>query len=274
MMLSSLKHSHGALTVSCTATENVNVLDTYVDCVLRCLDAYSISWAPIVAHGIGAFAALRMSYLFPERVGSIAIVDTPVVTRRHCTNYEIRSEVLRAGSDVNIHSSLIEKYVAKVMDNVEEVLPSTTPSSAADDVFLRSLVPKGFDASDSYSRFLNPRQVAEIRHPIHIAIPSAAALSDLDVHKEIFNLRRLQTVKTANSHQELFTCGAPELANGINAFLARYDMDVVIHRRYEQASATIRKKFETTADKVEEKQKPEPERVIPKKGEKVKQKKA
>lgn len=225
--------------------------------VARAMDVLGLSWTHFVAHSVGALVAAKMAWLYPEKVGTIALLDTPLLTKELCRNEELRAELVAAMVDVNTPAHLIRARQVELQRGLEPLLPRGTVADAAlnklsDEVAANHVFPAakvfadGGVLRDDVPRFLSAAHIEQIRVPVLLLSPKANPVADANVHKQRLNLRKHQVVAAADGHAALFADGkgggAAEVGAAIAQWYDRYDMDAMMRRRWEQSIRDIRPK--------------------------------
>ena len=227
-------------------------LDLQCEHVLSLLDTLSVRWTHCIGHGSGALVAARLASKAPDRIGSILSMDSPLLSKSWMKNEKIREEIALAEPDVNVPTTLLEMQLEELATNCETPLECVSDSDTAEIAVVKDYLfsdgfifrnrnesiggsfRKGYSRDDS--RYLSCRDVAAIRHPFSILYPAQGVIADVTLHKDVFNIRRVQPIKSAKTHSELFAAGtaAEEVGTTVNQWLTRFEPDVVIHRRIEQ----------------------------------------
>jgi pimeloyl-ACP methyl ester carboxylesterase len=251
-----------------TAADGDSWLELQVGRVLRLMDCLSVAWTHVVGHGSGVLLAARMAHSAPDRIGTILSMDSPLLSREWMAKEKAREELAAAALDVNIPRDLLEMFTEELTSSLEPplgcVVEETTASSSGDGgaicaefklmsehlfdpAFLFGPPSEKRGLSRSDARFMPAKAVASIRHPIMLVSPSPSAggeaaaeaspaIADAGFHKDVFSIRRAQPIKAAKSHSELFSpAAAEEVAAVANQWLTRFEPDVVMQRRVEQA---------------------------------------
>ena len=114
--------SHGTLMAPATAVppvrqgEGTKLFSSHSEKVVTMLDYHRIEWAHLVAYSSGALLAMRLAQRFPDRVGSITLVDTPLITEALIHQDKARAELAAGKKDVNIPLAEIAKFEEKLVD--------------------------------------------------------------------------------------------------------------------------------------------------------------
>ncbi|EPY43346.1 hypothetical protein AGDE_00575 [Angomonas deanei] len=177
---------------------------------------------------------------YPHRLGSCVLMDTPLVTKEMIDNAAAREEVAAAEKNVNVPAAEMEFAKSSLTESLEGTLPC--PAKEDLTVYEKNI----FDPKHIFERgglvrrddrYLSVQQVGNIFHPLQLILPSKDAVCDAGVHKDFLRIRRPAVIKSASSHEALFGAAASsEVADVIRAWLNRFEPDVVLKRRYEQAA--------------------------------------
>lgn len=210
--------------------------------VCAVMDALDVRWTHFLTYSYGCLVAARLaaSEEFPHRIGTFTSLDTPLVTRELLRNMEWREEIAKAENDVNVPEADLEFAKHGLLSALEEPLPC--PAEADKELYNDYLFhPASIFCSNGLvrreGRYVPVKHLADIRHPMQLVVPAANALVDVAVHKEFFRLRRPVVLKGCQRHEELFLEeGAKELAGFLETWMQRFEPDVYIAKRYEQAA--------------------------------------
>ncbi|KAG5481833.1 hypothetical protein LSCM4_06909 [Leishmania orientalis] len=242
-MLSSLAWDYGAVYVPLPVSiGEVNVMEQSCRHVCAVLDALDVQWSHVLAHSYGALVAARMaaSTAYPHRIGSLVLLDTPLVTEQLVRNTKQREEIAKAREDVNVPPA----ELSFAIESLRSALETTLPYPAAAD---KSLYENHLFSSDSLfrekglvrdeHRYVPVRHLAQVHHPLQLLVPVKQPITDVEIHKEFFGLRRPAAIKTADNHEEMFSAKcADEVADVVRAWMQRFEPDVVMKRRFEKAA--------------------------------------
>ncbi|KAG5503804.1 hypothetical protein JIQ42_07321 [Leishmania sp. Namibia] len=242
-MLSSLAWDYGAVYVPLPVSiGEVNVMEQSCRHVCAVLDALDVQWSHVLAHSYGALVAARMaaSTAYPHRIGSLVLLDTPLVTEQLVRNTKQREEIAKAREDVNVPPA----ELSFAIESLRSALETTLPYPAAAD---KSLYENHLFSSDSLfrekglvrdeHRYVPVRHLAQVHHPLQLLVPVKQPITDVEIHKEFFGLRRPAAIKSADNHEEMFSAKcADEVADVVRAWMQRFEPDVVMKRRFEKAA--------------------------------------
>ncbi|KAK7195068.1 Alpha/beta hydrolase family [Novymonas esmeraldas] len=242
-MLSSLAWEYGAVFIPLPVSiGEANVMEESCHHVCAVLDALDVQWSHVLAHSYGALVAARMaaSTAHPHRVGTVLLLDTPLVTESLVRNMRQREDIAKARGDVNVPSAELNFAIESLKSALEPTLPLVDAADKAlyenylfspDSLFREGGLVRVED------RYVPVRHLAQVHHPLQLLVPTQHPVVDFAIHKELFGLRRPATIKTAETHEDLFSekC-AGEVADVVRAWMQRFEPDVVIRRRFEQAA--------------------------------------
>ncbi|KAG5482174.1 hypothetical protein CUR178_06033 [Leishmania enriettii] len=242
-MLSSLAWDYGAVYVPLPVSiGEVNVMEQSCRHVCAVLDALDVQWSHVLAHSYGALVAARMvaSTAYPHRIGSLVLLDTPLVTEQLVRNTKQREEIAKAREDVNVPPA----ELSFAIESLRSALETTLPYPAEAD---KSLYENHLFSSDSLfrekglvrdeHRYVPVRHLAQVHHPLQLLVPVKQPITDVEVHKEFFGIRRPAAIKTADNHEEMFSAKcADEVADVVRTWMQRFEPDVVMKRRFEKAA--------------------------------------
>jgi pimeloyl-ACP methyl ester carboxylesterase len=233
-----------------------NYFTTQCDAIAATLDYHHIPWAHFLCYSSGALLAMRMALMYPHKVGSIMIIDSPVVTAKMLSNSARRAELACAQLDVNIDRDLISSIAESVTAEPRDG-PFPEPYSKNPDVLnlegkpcahqAMALNEKLFGAHtysenglvrsiDGYTHDI--KDILLVRHPMWAVGPAGfAGAMDIDCHSNELNLRRKLAVKEAPDHSSLFTVPAAHDAVGkaMTQWVARWEMDDIIAKKLQNA---------------------------------------
>jgi pimeloyl-ACP methyl ester carboxylesterase len=263
--------SHGALMVPHSLTtptpdptravptldpKGQNYFTSQCDAIAAVLDYHHISWAHFLCYSSGALLAMRMALMYPHKVGSIMLIDSPVITAKMLSNSARRAELACAQLDVNIDrdliSSLAESVTADPRDGPfpepysknSEVLdlagkPCVNHATTLNDKLFgaHTYSANGLHRSiDGYTH--DVKDLLLVRHPMWAVGPAGfAGAMDIDCHSNELNLRRKLAVKEAPDHASLFTVPAALDAVGkaMTQWISRWEMDDIIAKKLQNA---------------------------------------
>lgn len=242
-IISSLAWDHGAIYVPLPVSlGEKNVMETSCRQVCAVLDALNVQWSHVLSHSYGALVAARMaaSTAHPHRIGSLLLLDTPLVTEKLVQNTRQREDIAKAQKDVNVPQAELFFAIDSLKSDLETMLPC--PAAADTNLYENYL----FSAKDIFReeglvrdehRYVPVRHLAGVHHPLQLLVPAKEPVTDVAVHKEFFALRRPAVVKGAENHEDLFSSKcAGEVADVVRGWMQRFEQDVVLRRRFEQAA--------------------------------------
>lgn len=92
------------------------MLSAYCHKVAAMCETFALRYCDVIATSIGAIVAVKMALLFPERIGSLCIIDTPLVTRRQLEYHKLRREIgVAARCDAsNVPVEMLAAYAAQL----------------------------------------------------------------------------------------------------------------------------------------------------------------
>lgn len=270
-VVSALGWSHGAVYIPLpVSVGEANAMEQSCRHVCAVLDALNVQWSHVLSHSYGALVAARMaaSTAYPHRIGTMLLLDTPLVTEPLVRNTRLRQEIAKAQADVNVPPAELSFAVESLKSGLETTLPyPAEEDKALYEEYLFSpttLFREGGLVRDEH-RYVPVRHLAQVHHPLQLLVPAKEAVTDVAIHKEFFSLRRPAVIKGAEGHADLFsTKCAGEVADVVRAWVQRFEQDVVLKRRFEQAakemsqlmgSATPSEKSEGAGEKKAEKKK-------------------
>ena len=262
---------HGALIAprSLTIPENSNrktptdpqgksMFTAQCEAIAAMMDYHDINWGHFVCFSSGALMAIRMALEFPQRVGSITLIDSPVIVGNLVKNDGIRKELAEARKDVNVPLDIYELYKKRVTKEVRDG-PCPGPFAAFPDfsageglgkaatlnaaLNAKLFGPEGY-SEDGTQRVIDGyvsdvRDIISVRHPIQAIVPAKGAALDVNAHGNHLNLRKKVVVKEASNTAELLQGkdGPAAARAAIRQWNARWDFDDILAKRFEQARA-------------------------------------
>lgn len=246
-MLSQLEWPHGAIHIPIKNSGSLQLLQDSCDEIVNVLDALGVGWTHFLTHSVGSLVAAKMTFRYPTRIGTMILLDTPIVEKQWIANAATREEIRKARDDVNVPVNMLDFSIQNLKQNLEPQLKHT--DAADEEIYSKNLFDSHhlFGSSGGVTRcdhrYLTPLELQSIKHPVQIVTPSAGALCDNNVHKDFFNLRRLQPIKSASNHEALFGSSngtAEEIGGLLEQWLQRFEPDVVLGKRYEGAAKDMR----------------------------------
>lgn len=240
------------------ADEDLSYLTQQCHAVARALDLLGVGWVHVVGHSVGALVAAKMAWLYPEKIGTITLLDTPLLTKQQVRNEERRADLIRASLDVNTPAQLLHDAKMTLRKEREPILPAPPMTSAGAgavtqnsiDIYARHIFPEaqlfadGGVYRDDSPFFLSAAHIEQIRVPVQLISPKANALADASLHKAKLNLRKHQVIAAAESHAAIFADGknggAGEVGAAVAQWFDRFDMDAMMKRKWEQSIRDIR----------------------------------
>ena len=217
-------------------------LTEYCHTVVDAMDRLGVSWVTCVAQAFGALAAAKLATLFPERVGSIFLLNTPLVSDETAA-YAKQLRVLRAAAaDVNVPEAMF-RYALD-----EELVPPPAASlgMGADEAVAAAALgpPTKALAEGDVNAWMTHAQQALLRHPLCLTAPADvskdALASTTAVHEAWFNVRRVAKLKAASAGFDVADDKiAAELANHLAGWIKRFDADDIVARRWSQAKQSM-----------------------------------
>lgn len=242
LIISQLSWPHGAVYVPlCVTPREDGIMTKSCETVCAVMDALDVKWTHFLTHAYGSLVGARMaaSTQYPHRLGTMLVLDTPLVTPELLRAMELRRDIAKAESDVNTPAAELAFAKSELLQALEGPLPSPAPEDEAlyhsylfaPDVFERDGLVRHEE------RYVPVKELATIRHPLQWLLPGRNPLTDVATHKEFFGIRRPAVMKAAASHGDLFseTC-AGDVADAVRSWMQRFEPDVVLQRRYEQAA--------------------------------------
>ena len=219
------------------------------------MDSLQLTWCHFLVHSTGALAAAMMCWLYPEHVGSIMVVDTPIITSRIVRNDVLRRDLEKAKQDVNVSERDKMESLRVLKEEVEVPPPFAGDPSPGDIAAYREIFPAsdkwGVSAAPDWSHFLSPQHISSIRHPMFLIVPNAHPACDVATMRSCFNVRKSVAVKGAEAHADLLTeQHAPEISSQVEQWVRRYDANSIISRRWTEAknaAAKLKSPVEATA---------------------------
>ncbi|KAG5508195.1 hypothetical protein JKF63_05450 [Porcisia hertigi] len=244
-MLSSLAWDYGAVYIPLPVSlGEVSVMEQSCRHVCAVLDAIGVQWSHVLAHSYGALVAARMaaSTAYPHRIGSLLLLDTPLVTEQLVRNAKQREEIAKAREDVNVPPTELSFAIESLRNSLETSLPypaAVDKSLYEDYLFSASLFHERGLVRDEH-RYVPVRHLAEVHHPLQLLVPGKRPITDVAIHKEFFGLRRPAVIKTADSHEDMFSekC-ADEVADVVRGWMQRFEPDILMKRRFEKAAKDL-----------------------------------
>lgn len=258
-MLSQAAWEHGAIHVpiiATSATAMPTLLTEVSDQIVTLLDMLSIGWTHTLCHSLGALVAAKMSLLHPTRAGTLLVLDSQIVEKQWIANDKARDEIAKAQNDVNVPEAMLAFRIEELRQHVE---PTITPSDvqSGDAAIFNDVL---FSSSHLFGQsgglvrhdasYLSIDELNTLRHPIQLIVPSANGVCDVPTHKDFFNLRRVQPIKSCSAHAELFapsggSGAAEEVGAVVEQWVQRYEPDTIMLRRYEAAAKEMKQRMGT-----------------------------
>lgn len=270
-MLSSLAWEYGAVYIPLPVSfGEVNVMEQSCVQVSAVLDALDVRWTHFLVHSYGALVGARMaaSAAFPHRIGSLLLLDTPLITESLVENMKQREEIRKAEKDVNVPPTDLAFAIEHLRSQLETPLLHTAAGDQKlyeDYLFNPNEILHREGLEREEDRYVPVHHLAQIHHPIQLLAPSKDPIADVSIHKEFFGLRRPALIKSAMHHDDLFSSkSADEVAEVTRTWMNRFEQDFIIKRRFEQSakemaqlmsSATPAEKEEPSGEKKKEKKK-------------------
>jgi hypothetical protein len=263
-MLSQAAWEHGAIHVPIIATASTATTTLLRDVsqqVVKLLDVLGVGWTHTLGHSLGALVAAKMALDFPTRAGTLLLVDSQIVDKQWIENSKARDEIRKAQEDINVPASMLEFRISQLREVLEVPLKAADSQDHDAAIFKDVLFSSAslFGASKGLRRndasYLSIDELRILRHPLQLIVPASNGVCDVNTHKEFFHLRRIQPIKSAQSHQGLFAPSsgtsagvAEEVGSMIEQWVQRFEPDTIMARRYESALKDMRGKMGTTAD--------------------------
>lgn len=243
--LSALNYSHGALSLSILSSRYCDATEDFLSCqcheVARMMDTFNCGWGHFIGYSVGALVAAKMAWLYPEKIGTMIIVDTPLFNSEWGVNSATRKILQKAVVDSNVShhsSSQLAFMLSELRSSIEP--PPPCPCEADAEIYSSQIFPSQVNVLQrDDSRYLSFDHIAAIRHPAMLLSPSSGSLADGPLHAEHLNMRRATIVKCAASHRDLVVPSedvATEVAKHLGSWINNYDIDVMMQRKYEQAA--------------------------------------
>jgi pimeloyl-ACP methyl ester carboxylesterase len=253
-MVSSLGWDHGAVYIPLpVSVGEANTMEQSCRQVCAVLDALNVQWSHVLSHSYGALVAARMaaSTAYPHRIGTVLLLDTPLVTEQLVRNMRQREDIAKAKEDVNVPPAELSFAIETLRNDLESTLPyPATADKALYESYLfcpESTFREEGLVRDEH-RYVPVRHLAQVHHPLQLLVPAKEPVTDVTVHKEFFALRRPAVIKSAENHEDLFsTKCAGEVADVVRAWMQRFEQDVVLKRRFEQAAKEMTQLMGSTA---------------------------
>ncbi|KAG5481526.1 hypothetical protein LSCM1_05544 [Leishmania martiniquensis] len=243
VMLSSLAWDYGAVYVPLLVSiGEVNVMEQSCRHVCAVLDALDVQWSHVLAHSYGALVAARMaaSTAYPHRIGSLLLLDTPLVTEQLVRNTKQREEIAKAKEDVNVPVAELSFAIESLTSALETTLPypaAADKSLYEDYLFSSASIFREKGLVRDEHRYVPVRHLAQVHHPLQLLVPFKQPITEVEIHKEFFGIRRPAAIKTADNHEDMFSAKcADEVADVVRAWMQRFEPDVVMQRRFEKAA--------------------------------------
>lgn len=251
--LSQAAWEHGAIhvpIVATSATASPTLIRDVANQVVKLLDVLGVGWTHTLSHGLGALVASKMALDHPTRAGTLMVMDSSIVSKAWIENSKAREEIEKALDDVNVPASALDFRVEQLRAALEAPLAASDSNDVAlfkDVLFSPEYL---FGSSQGLKRkdasYLSIDELRILRHPLQLIVPAANGVCDVNTHKDFFNLRRVQPIKSCKSHAELFqpstgsNGAAEEVGSMIDQWVQRYEPDVMLSRRCETALKDMR----------------------------------
>ncbi|CUG86496.1 Hypothetical protein, putative [Bodo saltans] len=260
--LSQAAWEHGAIHVPIIATGATalpTLLRDVAQQVVKLLDVLGIGWMHTLGHSLGALVAAKMALDFPTRAGTLMLLDSQLLDKQWIANHKSRDEIRKAQDDVNVPESMLDFRITQLREGLEGPLKTGEAQQHDAAIFADVLFSNSrlFGASNGMTRcdasYLSIDELRILRHPLQLIVPAPNGVCDVNTHKDFFNLRRIQPIKSAQSHAALFTPSsgtsagiAEEVGSMIEQWVQRYEPDTIMARRYETAVKDMNSKMGST----------------------------
>jgi pimeloyl-ACP methyl ester carboxylesterase len=242
--LACLPHPHGPADY-----EADGLLAGYAHNVAALMHCLGVSWTTALGYSLGGLAAAKTASLYPRIVGSLVLLDTPLLAATDAQTHALRNAIYEARYDINTPRADIDAAVAKHAELVAQPAATLSVPVAADaPVYEAIFDPAEAFSADKTSRdlgaFLSYDHLRALRHPVMSVYPNkpdftkgagATSAKEADALRDTVALRKALHVKAAAQHADLLGAAAAETAGGIKQWINRFDMDTAMARKYGQA---------------------------------------
>lgn len=221
------------------------------------LDMLDIRWTHYLTYSYGALVAARMASSpisrntttttntraslegrYAHRIGTVLLLDTPLITGAMLENFRRREELKAAEADVNVPHQALSAAKARLLASLEPPLP--TPCRADQTLFHQYLFepsvlfpPPSSSSSHDHPheaggdgdspqrglrredrRYVPLQDLLDFSHPIDLIVPAEGAVADVPAFKEVFGVRRPSVVKSAKLSASSSSSSAAEEKGG------------------------------------------------------------
>eukprot|EP00756_Hemistasia_phaeocysticola_P065767 Hpha_TRINITY_DN8775_c0_g1::TRINITY_DN8775_c0_g1_i1::g.45297::m.45297 len=157
---------------------------------LQFIDTLGAPWLHVVAHSVGGLLAAYLCYVAPARIGTVTLLDTPLVNDAALRAQEQRLQLKKASVDVNIPDETVAALKQRLSSR-EQTPPCPEPrDKELWDALLLGAV--GDDLSEKEDWFLPMECLEIVQHPMLLVRTKskAAAVNDRlsNIHRDIFNV--------------------------------------------------------------------------------------
>eukprot|EP01060_Flectonema_neradi_P033616 TRINITY_DN5694_c0_g2_i1.p1 TRINITY_DN5694_c0_g2~~TRINITY_DN5694_c0_g2_i1.p1 ORF type:complete len:328 (+),score=62.21 TRINITY_DN5694_c0_g2_i1:40-1023(+) len=202
------------------------------DLVVKYINILYSPWVHVVSHSTGSLLALYVAHKYPARIGSITIIDTPVVHENDERIFDLRRALDISKEDCNITDEDIKTYSTEIESLECDVSP---PSEIDAETFskLRSGEVVGDERIDWWLPYGSIRQV---KHPMLLVQPEKAAFTSkqqIFASKAAFNVKTVQTIEDGEG-VGMFDDEAFDIAHSIDTFHQRYSTQHIIESKWEE----------------------------------------
>eukprot|EP01062_Namystynia_karyoxenos_P083375 TRINITY_DN9585_c0_g1_i1.p1 TRINITY_DN9585_c0_g1~~TRINITY_DN9585_c0_g1_i1.p1 ORF type:complete len:339 (+),score=58.62 TRINITY_DN9585_c0_g1_i1:88-1104(+) len=203
--------------------------------VVQFLDVLGAPWAHVVAHSVGALLAVFLCHTAPGRIGSLTVLDTPLLSpglQRHAT---MRAELQRAQRDVNVPDETVAELGGRLAE--PEALPAC-PDKA--DAQLWDALLKGERSKDGREKrdWVLPVDALElVQHPMLLLRPKQKPqVTDelLGVHRDLFNVQVVAPEDAGDHGALLRSAGA---AAAVDKFATGFSTQHIVEKEFAAARA-------------------------------------
>eukprot|EP01059_Diplonema_ambulator_P028719 TRINITY_DN47618_c0_g1_i1.p1 TRINITY_DN47618_c0_g1~~TRINITY_DN47618_c0_g1_i1.p1 ORF type:complete len:338 (+),score=103.32 TRINITY_DN47618_c0_g1_i1:142-1014(+) len=201
-------------------------MEKQADLVVKYINVLGCPWVHVMGHSVGALLGAYLAWRHPDRVGSLALIDTPIIGVQDRSIHALEERLQQSERDVNITDEEVAEMTAKLQKEREVPLPK--PPLEADTELYHGLLKGG--------HWLSFAQLQEIRQPLVMARPNKngcvtnellkATTSALAV-KDIYNI-------DADGHEKMLQSAYDDLAFELDTFHAQYLTQTHVEQMWEE----------------------------------------
>ncbi|KAJ9453206.1 hypothetical protein DIPPA_24950 [Diplonema papillatum] len=220
------------------------------DLVVKFINTLYCPWVHVIGHSVGALLALQLAHDFPSRIGTVTLLDTPVVSQAGMRAADLRRALVFSETDPNVTDAEVDS----MRKELAELRPRESDLSCAseDAALFKALLQGNPDDPPDSPRpefwSLPHEKLASVMHPMLIVRPEKGSLISSKEDKNYYNTFWVKAIKSidAKGHDDLFNGGAGDVAYEIDSFHKRYSIQHIVDRMWDEAK---HRKLESAARK-------------------------